>query len=121
MNQAYKEIFTTHTLADGRVVNPLRNIGLKRMFGFASTVFGVPYGTVEAFKAIHDVTDEEMSALRRFVPDWSKNSTLVPIRGEDGKLKYVDFSHANAYDTLIRPMTALMVGVQKGLEEDESV
>ena len=119
MNQAYKEIFTTHTLADGRVVNPLRNIGLKRMFGFASTVFGVPYGTVEAFKAIHDVTDEEMSALRRFVPDWSKNSTLVPIRGEDGKLKYVDFSHANAYDTLIRPITALMVGVQKGLEEDE--
>ena len=119
MNQAYKEIFTTHTLADGRVVNPLRNIGLKRMFGFASTVFGVPYGTVEAFKAIHDVTNEEMSALRRFVPDWSKNSTLVPIRGEDGKLKYVDFSHANAYDTLIRPVTALMVGVQKGLEEDE--
>ena len=118
MNQAWKEIFTTHTLADGRVVTPFRNIGMKRMFGLASTVVGVPYGTVEAFKAIHDVTEEEMAALRRFVPEWSKNSTLVPIRDEDGTLKYVDFSHANAYDTLIRPITTLMNGVQQGLEED---
>jgi hypothetical protein len=119
MNQAWKEIFTTHTLADGRVVNPFRTTGMKRMFGLASTVVGVPYGTVEAFKAIHDVTEEEMSALRRFVPEWSKNSTLVPIRSEDGTLKYVDFSHANAYDTLIRPVTTLMNGVQQGLEEDQ--
>ena len=118
MNQAWKEIFTTHTLADGRVVTPFRSIGMKRMFGLASTVVGVPYGTVEAFKAIHDVTEEEMAALRRFVPEWSKNSTLVPIRDEDGTLKYVDFSHANAYDTLIRPITTLMNGVQQGLEED---
>ena len=121
MNQAYKEIFTTHTLADGRVVNPLRNIGLKRMFGFASTVFGVPYGTVEAFKAIHDVTDEEMSALRRFVPDWSKNSTLVPIRGEDGKLKYVDFSHANAYDTMVRPIQTIFNAIADGRTDTDTV
>ena len=119
MNQAWKEIFTTHTLADGRVVTPFRSIGMKRLFGLASTVVGVPYGTVEAFKAIHDVTDEEMSALRRFVPEWSKNSTLVPIRADDGTLKYIDFSHANAYDTLIRPINTLMLGVQKGIEEQE--
>jgi hypothetical protein len=119
MNQSWKEIFTPHTLDDGRIVYPLRNIGLKRMFGFSSTVVGIPYGTVEAFKAIHDVTDEEMSALRRFVPDWSKNSTLVPIRDEDGSLKYIDFSHANAYDTMIRPITTMINGVQKGLEEDQ--
>jgi len=119
MNQAWKEIFTTHTLADGRVVTPFRGIGMKRMFGLASTTVGVPYGTVEAFKAIHDVTEEEMSALRRFVPEWSKNSTLVPIRGEDGTLKYIDFSHANAYDTLIRPINTLMNGVQQGLEEEQ--
>jgi hypothetical protein len=119
LNQAWKEIFTTHTLADGRVVTPFRDIGMKRLFGMATTTLGVPYGTVEAFKAIHDVTEEEMSALRRFVPEWSKNSTLVPIRGEDGKLKYVDFSHANAYDTLIRPINTLFNGVQKGLEEEE--
>ena len=41
---------------------------------------------------LYDVTEDEMQAMRRFVPDWSKNSTLVPIRGEDGKLKYIDFS-----------------------------
>ena len=119
LNQAWKEIFTTHTLADGRVVTPFRSIGMKRMFGLASTVVGVPYGTVEAFKAIHDVTEEEMAALRRFVPEWSKNSTLVPIRGEDGKLKYIDFSHANAYDTIIRPINSMIVGVQRGMDEGE--
>ena len=119
LNQSWKEIFTPHTLDDGRIVYPLRNIGMKRLFGMAATTVGVPYGTVEAFKAIHDVTEEEMSALRRFVPDWSKNSTLVPIRDEDGTLKYIDFSHANAYDTLIRPINTMMLGVQKGLEEEE--
>ena len=68
-----------------------------------TTVVGVPYATSEAFKAIYDVTEDEMQALRRFVPDWSKNSTILPIRGDDGKLKYIDFSHANAYDTMIVP------------------
>ncbi len=118
MNQAWKEINFTHTLADGRVVKPFRDIGFKRMFGFGTTVLAVPYGTVEAAKAIYDVTEDEMQALRRFVPEWSRNSTLVPIKDEDGKMKYIDFSHANAYDTLIRPLTALQVGVQKGIEED---
>ena len=64
----------------------------------------VPYATVEMFKALYNVTEEEMEAIKRYVPDWSKNSTIVPIRTEDGKLKYIDFSHANAYDTLTRPV-----------------
>ena len=52
---------------------------------------------------MYDVSGMEMEALRRFVPDWSKNSTIVPIKDEQGNFKYVDFSHANAYDTMIRP------------------
>ena len=119
MNRALKEINLTHTLDDGRIVKPLRKIGMQRMFGLATTVVAMPYGTVEAAKAIYDVTEDEMQALRRFVPEWSKNSTLVPIRDDDGTMKYVDFSHANAYDTMIRPITTLMNGVQQGIEEDQ--
>ena len=40
------------------------------------TVGGVPYALAETFKAKNDVSDEEMQALRRIVPEWSKNSTL---------------------------------------------
>ncbi|HAT65050.1 MAG TPA: hypothetical protein DCS66_10675, partial [Flavobacteriaceae bacterium] len=53
-------------------------------------------------------TEKEMKALRKFVPEWSKNSTLLPVgRDEDGFLKYVDFSYTNAYDALTRPFRAV--------------
>ena len=59
------------------------------------------------------MTDEEREAIRRFVADWSKNSTILPIKQEDGSFKYIDFSHANAYDTLIRPLQSIVNAVQK--------
>jgi len=119
MGQIMKEFKFQHALPDGRIVHPFRDIAMKRAMGFATTVVGVPAATVASFQAIHDVTEDEMQALRRFVPDWSKNSTLVPIRGDDGKLKYIDFSHANAYDAMIRPWTTMFNGIQKGIDEEE--
>lgn len=66
------------------------------------------------FKAKNDVTDKEMQALRKFVPEWSENSTLLPTgRDEDGNLKYIDFSYMNAYDTLIRPFNAILTQIGK--------
>ena len=119
LDTAKREIFTPHTLDDGRVVYPFRDIGLKRLFGFTTTAVGVPTALTAGFSALYDVTEEELDALRRFVPDWSKNSTLIPIRGEDGKLKYIDFSHTNAYDTVVRPFRTMIKGVRDGLEEGE--
>jgi hypothetical protein len=34
---------------------------------------------VEGAKALYDVTEDELKALRQFVPEWSKNSTLIPV------------------------------------------
>ena len=96
---------------------PLRALGFQRLFGFGLTAVALPYGTVEAAKAIYDVSGAEMDALKRFVPEWSKNSTLIPIRGEDGELKYIDFSHANAYDTMIRPISAMINNIRQGADE----
>ena len=123
LKRSYDEIFNMkETLPDGRVVAPFKNIGLKRLAGFATTTMAVPYGTVEAAKAIYDVSSEEMEALRRFVPDWSKNSTLVPIRDDEtGDLKYIDFSHANAYDTIIRPITTMYNAVGRGMDDETSM
>ena len=118
VRRALKEINYTTTV-DGKRVRPLASIGYKRLFGFGTTVAAIPYMTTEAAKAIYNVTEDEMNALRRYVPEWSKNSTLVPIRDEKtGELKYVDFSHGNAYDTLIRPIQTVINSVAKG-EVDE--
>ena len=88
------------------------------MFGFGATVAAVPYATQKAFQAIYDVTDEEREAIRRYVADWSKNSTILPIKDKNGNFKYIDFSHANAYDTLIRPVQTVINAVADG-EKDE--
>jgi hypothetical protein len=65
---------------------------------------------------------KKWSALRKFVPSWSKNSTLLPVgRDENGYLKYIDFSYSNAYDTLIRPFNAIQTALVQGDANKESV
>ena len=100
----------------------LVGLGYKRLFSFGATVGGIPYGLTEIFKAKNDVSDEELNALRKFVPEWSKNSTLIPTgRDEDGNLKYIDFSYSNAYDTLIRPFNAIVNQIGQGVQDRESL
>ena len=97
-------------------------IGYKRLFSFASTTAAIPYGASAFFKDKNGVDDEEMDALKRYVPPWSKNSTLLPMgRDENGYLKYVDFSYANAYDILIRPFNAIMNEIANGEATEQSL
>jgi len=60
--------------------------------------------------------------MRRYVADWSKNSTLIPIRDEEtGQLKYVDFSHMNAYDTITRPLQTVLNRVGQGETDNDGM
>jgi hypothetical protein len=116
----------TAGIGKGTLENPeipgLMKLGLKRLFSFGMTVGGVPYTLVQTFKAKNNVTDEEMEALRRMVPEWSKNSTLIPVgRDEKGYLKYTDFSYNNAYDTLIRPFAAVVNALNSSGGNKESL
>ena len=97
----------------------LRSIGLKRLVGMTTVLAGAPYGIQATFQGLHNVTNEELNALKQFLPEWSKNSTILPIRTEDGDLKYIDFSHGNAYDTAIRPFQTLLNNIQQGIENEE--
>tara|TARA_R110000803_G_scaffold194439_1_gene257540 strand:+ start:4096 stop:8022 length:3927 start_codon:yes stop_codon:yes gene_type:complete len=116
------EIAYSATLADGTTINPLASIGYKRLAGMAATTLAVPYAAVEGAKALYNVTEDEMDALRRFVPEWSKNSTLIPIRDkETGNLKYIDFSHLNAYDTITRPLQTVLNKVGQGETDMDGV
>ena len=93
----------------GELVKPLAGIGYQRLIGMTTTSIAVPTAVAEAAKVLYDVTEDELEALRRYVPDWSKNSTLIPIRDtKTGELKYIDFSHANAYDILYRPLKTVV-------------
>ena len=108
--------------ATGQLVkndNLMYGRGLKRLSGMAFTTVAVPELVVEGAKAIYNVTEDEINALRRFVPDWSKNSTIVPIRDDDGELRYIDFSHSNAYDVIARPFNTLLNNVLRAQESED--
>ncbi len=126
VRRALREINETIDITDGagniiKTVTPLKGIGYTRLFGFTTTVAAIPVATTAAFQALYDVTDEEREAIRRFAAQWSKNSTLLPIKDENGNFKYIDFSHANAYDTLLRPLQTVVNSVQEGNKDNDGM
>ena len=122
VSRALNDISYTIKLPNGQLVKPFQGIGYQRLMGFGLTVAAVPYATTEMFKVLYDVTDEEQAAIRRYVADWSKNSTILPIKDpETGEFKYVDFSHANAYDTLVRPVQAVINAVADGRTDNDGI
>ena len=110
--------------ATGQLVkndNVMYGRGFKRLSGMAFTTVAVPEMIVEGAKAIYNVTEDEIRALRQFVPDWSKNSTIVPIRDDDGELRYIDFSHSNAYDVIARPFNTLFNNILESQQDDRTL
>ena len=99
--------------------NPMYATGMKRIGGMTTALTAVPIGLTEGMKALYDVTEDEMSALRQFVPEWSKNSTLLPMRDDDGTLRYIDFSHSNVYDVIGRPFRTLLNNVLRAQESED--
>jgi len=100
--------------------NPLKGIGMRRLMGMAMTHTMIPALLTSGAMALHDISREELAAIRRFLPQWSKNSTLIPIRDEEtGELKVIDSSRGNAYDTIIRPFVSLLNNIQQGIDDEE--
>ena len=120
VSRALREI-SEEVIVDGKTYKPFQSIGYTRLFGFGATTAAIPMATVAAFQAIYDVTDDEREAIRRFAAQWSKNSTLLPIKDKDGNFKYIDFSHANAYDTLSRPIQSIINAVSDGRTDNDGM
>ena len=99
----------------------LRRIGWQRLMGMLTVMGAVPYGATKGGQYLYDISEDELAAMRRFVAPWSKNSTLIPIKNEDGSYKYIDFSHANAYDTMIRPWQSAINEVADGQLNNEAI
>ena len=120
VSRALDDISYTVKVGD-KTYKPFKAIGYQRLMGFGITVAAIPYATTEMFKVMHDVTDEEQEAIRRYVAKWSKNSTILPIKDKDGNFKYVDFSHSNAYDTLTRPVQTVVNAVAEGRTDNDGM
>ena len=102
--------------------NPMYRIGAQRAMGMAFTLGTVPTMMVEGAKTLYNVTEDEINALRQFVPEWSKNSTLIPIRDDKtGELKYIDFSHSNAYDLMSRPFRTLANEIAAATKDGDTI
>ena len=122
VERAVKEINHPGFMVNNKLVKPYRGAGFQRLIGFGTTVAVVPYTTVEAMKTLHNVSQDELDALKRFVPKWSKNSTILPIRDDKtGELKYVDFSHGNAYDTVVRPVQTVINRIAAGETDNDGI
>ena len=46
--------------------------GFKRLLGLTTFTTGIPVALTEGAKAMYDVSQDELDALRRFVPEWSR-------------------------------------------------
>ena len=93
--------------------DPVRSvIGKTRLTGQALTYATVPVVAYEGARALYGISRDAAEAIREFVPDWSKDNTLLPVY-EDGKYKYIDFSHGFFYDTLTSPVQSVLAKVDE--------
>ncbi len=104
-------------------VEGFKQTGLRRLAGVATTAAVVPAGLVEFGKSLANMTDDEMRALRSFVPSWSTNGLLMPISKDEetGKVKYMDLSYIFPYDTLVRPVNTILNEAAKGQQSGETL
>jgi len=95
--------------------NPLTyNLGLKRLTSFGMTAAAMPTMVGGVLKGLYGITNDMVAAIRRFLPDYSKDSTIWAYRDEDGEIIYIDASGALVYDTLANPVQAIIANVEQG-------
>ena len=91
-----------------------RNIGIKRLGGFASMVAMSAYATPLISRMITGTKKEDEDNIRKFIPEWSVNSPLV-ITGFDKDKKrfsYIDLGTQAPHAFLAKPFIAFMRGDQ---------
>ena len=112
-SEIYRTVPNSAVLAIKQAQSPVfRSMGLQRLAGMIATYIAVPTITVQAMMGLYGITREKLSAMREMLPEWSKDSTILPIY-KDGKYSYVDFSHGNFYDTMLNPVQSVLLGVEQ--------
>ena len=101
------------------VKDPVRQtIGMKRLVGQGLTYGFFPIAAMKAGSALYGITREKITAMREILPVWSEDNTIIGVY-EDGKYKYIDFSHGFFYDTMIQPVNTIIANVEKAKTANE--
>jgi len=102
----------------------VRAIGAKRLSSYVGMAYMVPVAAQKAAMELTDFTQDQMDALERLSPYFSKGDTLAPIRNEivDGKPKvdYVNLSYMMPYDFMMAPARAAIQAYSETGEVTES-
>jgi len=85
----------------------LREIGAKRMAAMTATLLA-PNAIVSVMNTMNGVSDEEETALRRFVPPWSANGNLQMSKDKEGHWNYIDLKYSDPYSYLKEPLIAAL-------------
>ena len=96
----------------------LQAVGMKRLTGQALTYAFFPLAAMSAGSALYGLGKEKVIAMREILPTWSEDNTIIGVY-EDGKYKYIDFSHGFFYDTMIQPVNTIVANVEKAKAADE--
>ena len=82
----------------------LKRNGYERLIGLGTAYATIPPMLVEGVRGLYGITRDQLQAMRELIAPWSTGSTLIPIRDAEGNYKYIDFSGAFFYDTVLNPV-----------------
>ena len=90
----------------------LQAVGMKRLTGQALTYGFFPLAAMTAGSALYGITKDKITAMREILPVWSEDNTIIGVY-ENGKYKYIDFSHGFFYDTMIQPVNTIVSNIER--------
>ena len=109
----------TTMLAIKEMKNPiLESIGMKRLTGQALTYAFFPLAAMSAGSALYGLSKDKIIAMREILPIWSEDNTIIGVY-ENGKYKYIDFSHGFFYDTMIQPVNTIVANTERAKAANE--
>jgi hypothetical protein len=102
----------TFELAQKEIKDPiLHSQGVKRMMTFGTVTAASLPAIQSMVHGVYGVTNKMVAAARFFVPDFSRNNTLILTQDADGNFKYIDGSGSFVYDTLTSPFQSIIAEV----------
>jgi hypothetical protein len=103
--------YGTMTLAVEEIQNPAtRMIGIRRLMAFSATAI-LPTLAGAASLSLLGYDDDDLERLRKLSPEYSKNSPLLMLPREEGKVRAIDLGNLDPFNYLHKPMIAFGRGL----------
>jgi hypothetical protein len=102
----------TYELAQKEIADPiLHSQGVKRMVSFGTGIAVALPAIASMVHGAYGITNKMVAASRFFVPDFSRNNTLILTQDKEGNIKYIDGSGSFVYDTITSPFQSVIAEI----------